>query len=1289
MMQQPAEDHPETGAGVLNGDGKKADAVGYAPPAADGANGNTVIGVKRERPARQQKTQEQWAGLEAAFLMDSYPSEEQYQRLATNLVLSVIQVREWFCKRRKKSRGSSDAVGAASPSSPAGGPGGEAKATAAGAAGSPQAGTSGLRDLGGVSNAPATAAFPAAGPTRRRRRGTEAMSNLTEISMSIIAKAKSHLEVEGKLSFRPTGPRLALYFDPIPPIGRSARFAGSGSKRLSARQAERQELNKLLSRVREEERNRRKEELDSRKREIEELKRQRQAEREAERALKMQLKLEAMEKRELERQRRMQEKLERERELQELKRQREEERAKARIEKQLMKEELKRKREEELQERKRLREFERMKAAEERAQAKLDQERRKQLVEDEDLERQEIAEEMKRKAAAAAANGAAEAMEVDPKDIVLPKFPPKSVDTVPLFEASGDLAADLAVPEIQQDLLMVWKFVRDYHFVINARPMGLAELAGAVSLGVESRPLAELHMSLLKLLLADVEESHSLVNQEDGFEHKGGQISGLDRVVHNFAKHLGEIWEWHFGSDLLRAQRNFVTWPEVLRQFLVILGYGPERPKLRKKTEAGVGDKRKDGEGPKMKPPATCRPGTIKGAAWVVLKEAGVEGLTSVEITDKMNELGLRTGSQGGVKTPEASVNGALSRDSFVFEKVGNHKYALRVLCSWHRRQVKRQKDLAEGKVQEQDEEAKAAEEEAAKAAEGEEGKSPTKKEQMELEERRRRDDQRRRGELWVRKLAVSEYNDLSVAERLSCLSSLCSAVLECPSLYQQIEASLREKDQYTKRLREVQRDEKKLRQSLVALVGPAAMMKANDGSGAANIHPEGSEAAHIQAELDSVVLERTQIVNRLSVLTEEVNRLPLGLDRRHNRYWHVSLGGRDDEVDALLIMESSEDHSLRLVRDKESLDALVCGLNPRGMRESKLLDSLKVRSKDLLSCLPSKPLAVSLPQPDREFIARYPTEASTILQKEGRKPNSQLADFASEKLVSKFLVEKLKGDMLDVYQALPTDSFEDSEWDGASVWMTKVRSASQVEDLRDILGEFEGAVKAKLLDFDHFNREPRIVPGAWVPRDLDDDGEDPTAAAEEEDDVDEETEEDEDGLVGYIAQEGDVSWLPPTTSGLQYRLRCLDAVLSYRRSSRPMCKRVDAYKYIQRDNPLNKDGTNFTVVSATGQIKVMQNFTRERNLCAIPPFPPLAAVQLRGGFRLDYSEFSKSFKKLVNGVGPARVIQQQELDKGANRDAGSRQAAQRIEEDDEDAMSVDDFEDDDGDSDFELRPAN
>ena len=47
--------------------------------------------------------------------------------------------------------------------------------------------------------------------------------------------------------------------------------------------------------------------------------------------------------------------------------------------------------------------------------------------------------------------------------------------------------------------------------------------------------------------------------------------------------------------------------------------------------------------------------------------------------------------------------------------------------------------------------------------------------------------------------------------------------------------------------------------------------------------------------------------------------------------------------------------------------------------------------------------------------------------------------------------------------------------------------------------------------------------------------------------------------------------------------------------------------------------------------------------------------------------------------MGPAPDSYSSRSCSQANRDAGSRQAAQRIEEDDEDAMSVDDFEDDDG----------
>ena len=60
--------------------------------------------MKRDRAPRQQKTTEQWMALEAAYLMDNYPSDDQYKKLGSNLQLTPMQVREWFCKRRKKSK---------------------------------------------------------------------------------------------------------------------------------------------------------------------------------------------------------------------------------------------------------------------------------------------------------------------------------------------------------------------------------------------------------------------------------------------------------------------------------------------------------------------------------------------------------------------------------------------------------------------------------------------------------------------------------------------------------------------------------------------------------------------------------------------------------------------------------------------------------------------------------------------------------------------------------------------------------------------------------------------------------------------------------------------------------------------------------------------------------------------------------------------------------------------------------------------------------------------------------
>ena len=1134
--------------------------------------------------------------LEAAYLMDSYPSDDQYKKLGSSLNLTSVQVREWFCKRRKKSKDGENTV--VTP------PGTQA--------GTPEA--------------------AAARPARRRRKPSSlAFSNKTELAIKVITRAKDLLleRVDG-FEYREDGPELGLYFDNIP-----SRAGSRRTKRVS----QRQELSRLLNRVREEEKARKREEIELRKREQEAIRKQKQAEREAERAMKMQLKLELLEKKEMERQHKLQERLERERELQEQKRLREEEKAKARVARQREREEAMKKKEEEKQERKRLREFERMKAAEERAALKLLQEQRKQIVEDEALEREEYIAALKQKQAKEAeAQGIEAPMELDinVENIPLSVFPPEGVKTINLFDAKGLAPSGMdkqLTSQVEQDLLMLWKFIRDYSFVVNVKPLSLGELAGIIALGMESKQLADLHMSMLKLLLADIEESHSLVNQEDGLEHKGGQISGLDRVVHTFSQLLGEIWEWHYGSDVLRAQRNYLTWPEVMRQFLVIFGYGAERPKPKRKDaeaerEAIVPmDEHGNPTGPKLVVPATCKPGTIKGSTWTILTEAGAKGLTPAEICEKIIEKGLR-GSVSTTKSPEASVSQLLSRDSFVFEKMPGNKYALRSIKAWHRKQAKKDKeeDIKKEEEKENSTPVKKEEEDGPVKMEQDEAvkneDSPNAKTEGENkdddEEKEEEDKPLRLAEPWVTKLAVSEYNDLTIADRCSCLAALCNAVMECPSFYQQIEASQREKDTLVKRLREVNRDEKKLANLTSS---PAAAGGANAGTSPdkqdSQQAPDDQELQIAKAELESLRVEKKDILGKLDVLTDEINRRPLGMDRRFNRYYLLRLS--PNAKDSLLMIEYHSDHTISVIRDKASLDALVGALNIRGLREGKLLAAIEQRKEDLLAAFqqPKEPCQVVMPSASLKHMVSFPTEALSLLLRENRRIDQNLTVDTS-KSKSKILIEKLKADMVSVYKALPSDSFEQDEWDGGEVWMIKVQSAEKVVDLRDILGELEGAIKEKVVNSDHFNPGPTIVPGAWHPSGYggDDDEDDEEGCAEE--------------AEVFEASVGDLSWLPATTAALQYRLRCLDAACRYRRSVRSLCERSDAYRYIQRDNAINSDGTNFTTLSSDGSIKVSQNFSRKRDRRrAFPPFPATCLGDLSSDFQLSYQLCEKQLKKV------------------------------------------------------------
>ena len=92
----------------------------------------------------------------------------------------------------------------------------------------------------------------------------------------------------------------------------------------------------------------------------------------------------------------------------------------------------------------------------------------------------------------------------------------------------------------------------------------------------------------------------------------------------------------------------------------------------------------------------------------------------------------------------------------------------------------------------------------------------------------------------------------------------------------------------------------------------------------------------------------------------------PLGLDRRHNRYWRlpgaepaqqqqgVKEEGQEGEVHAAapsgdrLLFESHVDGTLSLLCSSEALAALMAALERRGARESGLYASL-IRHRDQL----------------------------------------------------------------------------------------------------------------------------------------------------------------------------------------------------------------------------------------------------------------------------------------------------------------------------------------------------
>uniref|UniRef100_A0A6N2MME7 Homeobox domain-containing protein n=1 Tax=Salix viminalis TaxID=40686 RepID=A0A6N2MME7_SALVM len=370
--------------------------------------------------------------------------------------------------------------------------------------------------------------------------------------------------------------------------------------------------------------------------------------------------------------------------------QREQRRELERREKYLQKESIRVEKMRQKEELRREKEAARQKAATERARARRMAKESLELIDDERLELMEVA---------ASSKGLPSIIPLDFETLQnldlfrdkLTEFPPKSVllKRPFLIQPWNDSEENVG------NLLMVWRFLITFADILGIWPFTLDEFVQAFH-DYDPRLLSEIHVALLKSIIKDIEDvartpSTGLGQNQNGAANPGG---GHPQIVEG-------AYAWGFDLRSWQRHLNPLTWPEILRQFGLSAGFGPQLKK-RNVDQAYLRDDNEGNDGEDVitnlrngaavenavsimqergfSNPRRSRhrltPGTVKFAAFHVLSLEGSKGLTILEVADKIQKSGLRDLTTS--KTPEASIAAALSRDSKLFERTAPSTYCVR-----------------------------------------------------------------------------------------------------------------------------------------------------------------------------------------------------------------------------------------------------------------------------------------------------------------------------------------------------------------------------------------------------------------------------------------------------------------------------------------------------------------------------------------------------------------------------------------------------------------------------------
>ncbi|XP_013585499.1 PREDICTED: uncharacterized protein LOC106294486 isoform X2 [Brassica oleracea var. oleracea] len=219
-----------------------------------------------------------------------------------------------------------------------------------------------------------------------------------------------------------------------------------------------------------------------------------------------------------------------------------------------------------------------------------------------------------------------------------------------------------------------------------------------------------------------------------------------------------------------------------------------------------------------------------------------------------------------------------------------------------------------------------------------------------------------KQGKSWVLGLTEGDYCHLSVQERLEALVALVGIANEGNSIRASLEDRLEAANSLKKQMwAEAQLDNSCMRDvlkfdiqhstreidgfnrdpsQLVDETKPPLEVVSNDVHKLSTERGSVYQEGNISQENCSSKRSRSQLKSYISHKAEEVypyRSLPLGQDRRHNRYWHFAASASKSDPCSGLIFVELHDSKWRLIDSAEAFDTLVASLDMRGVRESHL----------------------------------------------------------------------------------------------------------------------------------------------------------------------------------------------------------------------------------------------------------------------------------------------------------------------------------------------------------------